>query len=75
MNTTSTIHVRLLSEDVQGAWRPIQAVHVEGDVYVIPAQPYDREDERWEFEPGDRVVCRSLQGSPGPFLAAVQKAN
>ena len=73
MTEQRQIHVALLDEGVD-VWRPVNAVHAEGDVYVIVEQPYDREIESWQFEPGDRVVCKIISSSEGPILAAVARA-
>lgn len=53
---TAEIFVRLLHEGVE-VWRPVQADHLYDDVYRITDQPYDREVETWQFEPGNDVVC------------------
>lgn len=66
---TAEIFVRLPDELVL-VWRPIRADHVAGDLYVIADQPYDRSVERWEFEPGQRVVCTLVDSDDGPILAA-----
>jgi len=52
---TAEIFVRLLHEGVE-VWRPVQADHLYDDVYRITDQPYDREVETWQFEPGNDVV-------------------
>ena len=68
------IHVALLDEGVE-VWRPVQAELVKGDVYRIINQPYDRTIEAWQFEPGDRVICKLIASSEGQILAAVQRAG
>jgi len=73
MNLESTIYVALLNEGVD-VWRPVQAEHVGNNVYQIIVQPYDRSVERWEFEPGTRVICENIQSSEGIIYAAVRKA-
>lgn len=72
MNDEGQIFVRLLDEAVD-AWRPIRAERVDGDRYRIIEQKYDRDIERWEFGPGDRVVCESVDSGDGPILAAVRR--
>jgi hypothetical protein len=74
MARTTTIYVSLLDEGVQ-VWRPVAAEHLDGDVYRIVAQPYDRETERWAFQPGDRVVCEHVETANGRVQAAVRRAN
>ncbi len=71
---TTTIYLSLLDENVS-VRRPVQAEHVNGDVYLIVNQPYDRDVERWEFEPGDRVVCEPVETSHGCVLVAVRLAS
>lgn len=70
---TAEIFVRLPDEPVL-VWRPVRAEHVAEDVYVIADQSYDRSVERWEFEPGQRVVCRLVASEDGPILAASCRA-
>lgn len=62
------IYVALLDEGVD-VWRPVAARHLHRDVYLIADQAYDRETETWQFEPGDRVRCRSMELSDGTALA------
>ena len=69
-----TIYVALVGECTD-AWRPVEADWVSGDVYRISAQPYDREDERWEFEPGEEVHCQGKRLSTGTVLVAVTTAR
>jgi len=67
---TPKISVSLLHEGVE-VWRPVRAEHVQGSVYRIVDQPYDRATETWQFEPGDEVVCEMIDASEGRILAAV----
>jgi hypothetical protein len=53
----------------------VQTEHIGGKVYLILKQPYDRDVERWEFEPGDRVICDHVKTSEGRVLAAVRLAS
>jgi hypothetical protein len=69
---TPEIFVSLLHEGVE-VWRPVRAQHVQGSVYRIVDQPYDRETETWQFEPGDEVVCELIDASEGRILAAVSE--
>lgn len=70
---TTEIFVSLLGEGVD-VWRPIQAEQVKGNIYRIVDQPYDRQVESWQFEPGDTVVCDLIDSSEGTILAAVRLA-
>ncbi len=71
---TTEIFVSLLGEGVD-VWRPIQAEQVQGNIYRIVDQPYDRQVESWQFEPGDTVVCDLIDSSEGTILAAVRLAQ
>ena len=73
MSETATIYLSLLDASVD-VRRPAQAEHVGGDVYRIANQPYNRDIERWEFEPGDQVVCSTIDTSQGRVLAAIRLA-
>ncbi len=68
------IYVALLEEGV-GVWRPVKAKHLGGRTYLIVDQAYERETELWEFEPGDRVICKEIVSEEGPILAAIEKAQ
>ena len=63
------IYLKLLDEGVD-AWRPARAEHLQGNVYRIIDQPYDRGTENWQFEPGDEVICELVDSSDGQILAA-----
>lgn len=73
MNASTTIYVRLLDEAVD-VWRPVDAQRVGGSEYLIISQPYDPEIERWQFVPGDTVVCEQIEVSEGTILAATRPA-
>ena len=66
------IHVALLDEAVD-VWRPVEAEHVHGNVYLLAAQPYERTIEKWQFEPGDQVICRREGLDKGHALIATQR--
>ena len=74
MNETAEIFVSLLGEKVD-VRRPVQAIRVHNHVYKIADQPYDRELETWQFEPGDEVVCELVESSDGQILAAIRRAE
>ncbi len=69
MTETVEIFVSLIDEGVD-VWRPVLAEHVQGSVFRIVDQPYDREIEKWQFGPGDVVVCEMIDSSDGSILAA-----
>jgi hypothetical protein len=58
------IYVALLDEDVD-TWRPVEARHEGDDHYRIISKNEDPEDERWEFQSGDLVRCKSRVFSGG----------
>jgi hypothetical protein len=66
------IYVALLEEGVD-VWRPIKAEFIQGDTYRIVDQPYDRSHETWQFEPGERVICKLIDSNEGRILAAVER--
>jgi hypothetical protein len=67
----SEIFVALLDEGVD-VWRPVEAQHLHDNIYRIEDQPYDRDVETWQFEPGTEVVCEMVDASDGPILAATR---
>jgi hypothetical protein len=71
---TSEIYVSLQGEGTV-VWRPVSAERLRENVFRIAEQPYDRETESWEFEPGDIVLCEIVQSSEGSILAATRKAG
>lgn len=71
---TVEIFVSLLDEAVD-VWRPVQAELLYEDVYRIVEQPYDRQVESWQFQPGDLVVCDLVDTSEGEIVAAVRPAR
>jgi hypothetical protein len=73
MIDAALIYVSLPDEAVE-VWRPIQAQLLRDSVYLIVTQPYDREIERWAFEPGDTVHCEYVEANDGRILAAVRLA-
>jgi hypothetical protein len=70
----TTFYVRLLDEDID-AWRPVHAEALGGSIHVIAEQEYARDLERWEFEPGDHVVCETRDTTDGSRLVTVRSAS
>lgn len=68
-----TIFVRLAGEGVD-VWRPVAARQQRENVYRILEQPYDREIEHWQFEPGEVVRCDPRDFDDGPVLVATTRA-
>ena len=73
MNRTEQIFISLLDEGID-VWRPVMAKHLNDNKYRILDQPYDRDTETWQFEPGDEVVCEFIEAYEGRILAATRKA-
>jgi hypothetical protein len=67
------IYVALLDEGVD-VWRPVSAERISEGIYRISQQPYDRDTERWEFEPGALVVAEIAELGGGPALVARRRA-
>lgn len=72
MTGGAEIFVRLLDENVD-VWRPVKAEQIAADRFRIVDQPYDRGTERWEFEPGDEVLCELIASDDDQFLAATRR--
>jgi hypothetical protein len=60
----TTIYVALINEGLD-VWRPVQAVHEQGDVFRIVSQNPDPIDEHWQFSTGENVVCKEHTFSDG----------
>lgn len=69
-----TLYVFLPDEDVD-VWRPVTAVHLQGNVYQIAEQLYDREIEKWEFGPGEFVVAEPRVFEGRTVLTAIRRAG
>jgi hypothetical protein len=70
----TTIYVALLNDGTP-AWRPVSAEAIGGGVFRIPPDaPWAKEDEEWEFLPGERVRCEQRVLSGNPVLVAVERA-
>jgi hypothetical protein len=67
----SKIFVSLIDEGVD-VWRPVLAEQLRDNIYRIAYQPYDRELETWQFEPGNEVICELVDASEGRIFAAVR---
>ena len=72
MKTEYCIYVRLLGECVD-VWRPVRAIPIEGNVYRILEQTYDRDQEGWEFEPGEAVECQLTRIGNKDLPAALRR--
>ena len=67
------IYINLLNEgtDVR---RPVFAVNIKNDIYkILEDNKYDKENEEWEFVPGDTVLCENQKRTDGDMLVAVKK--
>ncbi len=56
------IYVELLDEGTT-VWRPVEAVHIDGDRYRILTEPIA--EEIWAFQTGEIVRCRPKRFSDG----------
>jgi hypothetical protein len=67
------IYISLLDEGTP-VWRPVPATDLGAGVFEISAHAKPGDDERWEFKPGDHVICerRPLSGGP-PVLVATKR--
>lgn len=66
-------HLKRTPVHGEGAHWPVLAERLHDNVYRIAAQPYNRRDELWQFEPGDSVVCEMVESADGPMLAAIRR--
>jgi len=74
MSQLKEIYVALLDEGVD-VWKPVRAEHIQGNVYRIIDQTYDRDIEAWQFEPGAEVECEWITLDEGRVLAATKGAK
>lgn len=72
--TDQIIYVALLNEGVP-VWKPIRAEHIGEARYRIVEQNYNRDIERWEFQPGDEVECEPVKTEDGMIVAAKRLAS
>jgi len=68
--TTKTVYLELLEEGTK-CWRPVQAEHLNGELYRIVGQK--PEGEVWPFSVGDIVKCRKHTFQNGIGLLAYEK--
>jgi len=69
MTGTLTIYLALLDEGTD-CWCPIEAVHVDRDLYkIVEAAP---EDERRQFKIGNIVRCQKHEFQDGAALVTVE---
>lgn len=69
-----TIYVRLLAEGTD-VWRPVQAECVSENIYRISSANANSEDETWEFNTGELVICvEKVFDETQRSLVAVRKA-
>ena len=73
MSERETIYVALLDEGIE-VWRPVAAERLSRDRYLIVDQHYDRDTERWQFEPGV-VRCRKEKRDGRSILVATEAAR
>lgn len=67
------IYVKLLNEGTE-AYRPVSVINIKDNIYkILESNNYDKDDEEWEFIPGDSVVCEYKKTSDGELLVATSK--
>ncbi len=71
MSKETMIYVSLLDEGT-AVWRPVAAALISESVYQLLGEI--PEDELWEFQSGQQVVCESRKLSEGQCLVAVRLA-
>jgi len=55
---------------------PVKAEHLRGNLYRIVSENADPENERWEFQTGDKVRCKRSRFDDGTiFLWAYAKMD
>jgi hypothetical protein len=47
-----------LPDEAVAVWCPVEAVHIDGDIYQIVEINSDPEDTRWAFDTGTQVRCK-----------------
>ena len=65
------IYVAVVGE-VPAVWRPVEAFHVDGDIYEIVSVNSDPEGQEWQFGTGARVRCAEhtfMDGKTGKVAA------
>ncbi len=70
----TTIYVYLLNEGTD-VWRPVDAIHIKGNIYQIKSESIIPETETWQFLPGDIVRCEEKRLSKGNSIVAVEKVE
>lgn len=65
-----TIYVALRDEGTD-VWRPVEAQEQHDGSYLIVSSNEDPDDEKWQFNAGDRVRCENRHLAGGHQLVAV----
>lgn len=68
------IYVAMVDEGVD-VWRPVEARHINGNIYQITEQNDASDLEKWRFNYGETVACKMITVSEGRILAAVEKVD
>ena len=55
-NTEQIIYIKLMYEGI-GVWQQVKYEKIDDNIYRLSEQPYDGDDEVWEFEHGATVLC------------------
>jgi hypothetical protein len=54
-----------LPDELVAVWCPVEAVHIQDDIYRITQINDDPEDTRWAFNTGSKVRCKLRTTSEG----------
>ena len=69
------IYIELLGEGTP-VWRPVEAIHVQGDLYKITQANAPPDDESWPFDADSIVRCKLKRTQDGDeILVAYEQAN
>ena len=61
------IYIELLDEGTR-VWRPVEAVHIQDDLYQIIQANTQPDDERWPFEADSVVRCKAKRTQEGDLM-------
>ena len=69
------IYVQLLDEGTE-VWRPVEAVHIQDDLYRITGANEQPDDECWPFSAGSVVRCETKRTKEADLiLVAIEQVK
>jgi hypothetical protein len=72
---SNEINIALMDEGLN-VWRPVPALRLQGDTYVVlRPDDYDPTVESWQFPPGTLVICEQKQLSDGIVPVAMRQTQ